>query len=80
MTKLTEAKCIAYRVAGKTAIIAFAWPFYAIDRIFEWMAGAVTLLCAAGASPAVIFYDWCVERHNAARAALKALDAQGVDT
>lgn len=72
MAKLTRweaARCLAWRASANTAMALFAWPFYAIDIVFEKLAAIVTILCATAAAPAILFYDWCVERHNAIHAA-----------
>jgi|GEM_PF-5100942 len=75
--KLVGARCFAYRAAGKTAVVLFAWPFYAIDLAFEKLAAAVTILCALAAAPAIIFYDWCVDRHNDLRACQALATSKG---
>jgi hypothetical protein len=68
--KLTEFRCLLWRAAGKSAMLLVV-PFYAIDASVTWLAEAfahlMTLLCAIAAMPLVIFYDWCVKRHNALR-------------
>lgn len=62
---MLKVRLLAYRAAGGAAIYLFAWPFYALDRIIEWLSTLVTILCAVAAMPAVTFSDWCIDRHNA---------------
>ncbi|RWP10466.1 hypothetical protein [Mesorhizobium sp.] len=64
--RLTEIRCFMWRAAGKTAM-AFAIPLYVIDTSFVWLSKAVTAICTVATVPIIIFYDWCVKRHNALR-------------
>ena len=67
---LLKLRCFLWRVAGKS-VMALAFPLFAIDTAFSWLAKSVTLICALLAAPLVIFYDWCVKRHNALRSRAK---------
>jgi hypothetical protein len=57
-------RCFLWRSAGKSVMV-LAIPLYAIDASFSWLSNAVTVICAVLCMPLVIFYDWCVKRHNA---------------
>lgn len=71
--RLVGLRCWLYRAAGRGGLY-LAFPLFAFDAVFSWLAKAVTLLCAIVAAPSVTFYDWCVKRHNALRA--RALEAR----
>jgi hypothetical protein len=64
--RFDNVRCFMWRAAGKSAMLVVV-PLYVIDAAFVWLSKAVSAICTVLTIPSVIFYDWCVKRHNAIR-------------